>query len=273
MRKEVFFYSKLLKTQKGADMLLLLLLIQTIAAPTPGLLFNTVFTETSRPIFGSLCRDQDSLHLLLENKTLVSWTGGAKHHRVMDSSVYGIICMPSGEVVPLVAKGEDTEMKGNTVKGRFYWHAWDRKSLFGNKSEWYAVLGSALVKSSVNNKVRELQGSVYGCSISFRRVTVECNSDPHSALTFISGVHRYGSSPIRIYSAIEGSPSYIISGQETVSETILKSNLPKDSTEIRIYSNAMGKIYSSYLHNGAYRVAYVSDWPGPSSSSDGSELS
>lgn len=210
--------------------------------------FKPLFSASSRPIFGSVCPTGTEFHVLLSDRTLMSWNGTKASSRpILDPSVYGVVCHPKGLAMLRSVDGIEY-VDDRIARGHVYWHAWGVSRPFLSKSQdQYVLLDSALYKSGEDEALEKFDRSVYGCSISFHTGRVKCNTDPYSALIHMTGTHGLGPHTIKLMSMHEGTPAIVLYERAEVSPEHIESDIPPDAEQIRAYSNALGKIYCSYL--------------------------
>jgi hypothetical protein len=215
--------------------------------------FVTLFKETSRPVFGTVCPHEPTLHILLENSSHIKWEN-TKRELVKDTraSSYAIVCNDTGGIIMFeTAMNGNSKVNGVAMNGTLYWHSWghNRKFYLG-KREQFSLIDGVLSKNERENVVRTFTESIYGCSVSFRTGKIECNKDPHAAMLHVSGLHRFGSHALKIASSFEGVPSSVFYDvHEEYSDedrTFISSDLPEKADEVRIYKNIIGPIYCSY---------------------------
>lgn len=226
----------------------MLLLIALAAAfqSKLSLTFDVLHSETSLPIFGSVCPNKDELVLTLKNGTTVIYSSGKR--TFVETSGYASLCTFDGIVgLQRIGNGTTTDrMKNVYIPGHIYWFAWGINR-FGSSDKFF-VANQTLMR---NNVELETVNQVYGCSVSFFQYPrVKCNSHAHSSITYIPGMHLHGNQILRTYASYDDSPSF-----STMHDDIIETNLPDTLTYIRYYANADSAVYCVFLDNDLFNVA------------------
>lgn len=215
------------------------------------MVFTPQFTIDVRPISVSVCSDTNNLLLLLRNSTILMWDYKTQTHTkpmVVDKSVYFVICEQKSKV--RLIDSTDKEFPN-----RLQWFAWgrDRGTVLNRlfPMDFFYAYEHQLFKNHV--LISEYKQSIRGCTISWYHYPKHnCSTNPYKTMAYISGIHNYGLNPLEIYSNHEQKIAMAMFSNSSVD-----TNIPYTATEIRLYSNALGKLYCTYRDGDIYYVTVL----------------